>query len=56
VVVFVLVSGLGGGGPRGITIAVRSVVCLSGGLSLPIRRRNTWTRLRLPMPARTRLR
>ena len=31
VVVFVLLGGLGGGGPRGITLAARAVVCLSGG-------------------------
>ena len=29
--VFVLLGGLGGGGPRGITLAARAVVCLSGG-------------------------
>jgi hypothetical protein len=31
VAVFVLLGGLVGGGPRGIILAVRAVVCLSGG-------------------------
>jgi hypothetical protein len=57
VVVFVLFGRLGGGGPRGITLVVQAVVCLSGGCSgWPIRRRDTWTLYAPPMPARARLR
>ena len=57
VAVFVLFGGLGGGGPRGITVAARAVVCLSGGALFGLSGgEDIWTRYAPPMPATARLR
>jgi hypothetical protein len=57
VAVFVLFGGFGGGGPRGITVAVRAVVCLSGGALVGLSGgEDAWTLYAPPMPAMARLR
>jgi hypothetical protein len=57
VVVFVLLDGFGGGTPRGITLVVRAVVCLSGGALVALSGGETrWTLYASPMPATARLR